>query len=788
MILLDSIWGQAQWGGIPWGAEAAISSSPQTISPSAIASGESWPTPKITGPITVSAIASGESWSSPTMIVPSTIEPPIIPTGVVWFSPVVGSDLLSVATIPTAEVWFPPVILEEQILSPSAIPSAESWFAPTMRNNTKTLSPAAIASGESWPSPTIRGGHQFIMVATIPSAERWFPPTVTGGELQLILLIAGVDRSQFMRKAENVCTLQSQTMGRWQLTFDLYDDTASYKPVAGMTVQLIDIGRRLFAGCITEVITDRFMSTQQAVVYHVTALDKSSMFDHRIVKRQYLAADWSDYTQVILDIAATALDGEGILTTGVPASMGPLGADLAFNFPTVKAAYDQIATDSGTVYWLDDNVLFYSPLTNLPAAPFALTETSRNWSNLATKQTTTAYANKIYVVTNLNVVPQASGGQTAGYSESFTATVGQPGVDVGIGPGGALYPAGIEVSLPIGSVQSITVNGVAQTIIDFANYAGQSTTGLWVFEQGYTNVNPYFIAPGAIPSGATIVVTYTPLNPSQGTSVAQYGTALNPLDPSSHPLGTCGSGVYELAVQVQNIASQDDLNAIAAAYLARVGAVPTIVDYETDFPGLKPGQLQSVNIPNSGIPTNSLLITQVKGVYAPPDNSRVDHTGAPTGSSFHWTIEANSNLDPGNDAFNWYSRLITRTNNLLPVLQYEDASFAIFPGGSIATALAITNPYPVKRTGLAVAFLWSWATAPVDQDLVVTVTRNNSPIITAVLSQTVGANVNTTFPIPASKQLYLFVGDILNVNTSYNITGANPTPAMSVTFVLRWAM
>ncbi len=379
-------------------------------------------------------------------------------------------------------------------------------------------------------------------------------------------------------------------------------------------------------------------------------------------------------------------------------------------------------------------------------------------------------------MSNLNILPGSGsgggGGAGSGYTETFTFTTGDPGIVTQPGPGGAPLAVGLRVSVSIGSILSMTVNGDAQTTYDFLqSYTGQTRSGstdyLWWFADGNNQLSWTYPPP----AGATIVVQYVPAS-ATNTSLAQYGTALAPLDPMGAPLGTCGSGLYEGVLQVQNISSQTDLNAIAAAELARIGGVPTIVDYETDYPGLRPGQLQSINIPNSGIPAAQLLITKVSGVYIPP--------GLANGGSFRWQVQATSNLDPGN-WIKWYERLVARTGNPLPILQYEEATFVLGAGASLSSGVSTTNPYIVGRTGLMVQFLLAASAPPADETLVLAVTRGGVAIATLTMPATTAANQLITVPVPAANQLYLFAGDVLNCNVSYSVTGPNPTPASGVT-------
>jgi len=647
----------------------------------------------------------------------------------------------------------------------------------------------AIATAEHWFTPKVTGGPQFVAALTIRSGERWFSPTLTGGKDGVFLFLSGVDRTQYLRVDIGTVTIESQTIGRWHTRFDLHVSDASFVPVLGQTCIIQDFGRRIFAGCISEVTTDRFMSTDQEVVYHVTAVDKSGICDHRVITgKTYAVTDQfgnpADVAAVILDIVFNYLNGEGITTAGVPqdGSLGTLPSDLNFNFPTVTSAFDQIASLTGTVWWVDaQGVLFFASLAALPAAPFGLTETSRNWRNLKATKTTTTYYNKLYAVSNLNIVPGAGSGGGGGagslaYTETFTLSPGQPGVLPQLDPNGV--PVGFLTSVAIGSIISITVDGHAQTFYDFVNnYHGQQRSGstdyLWVFVATNNQVNWTFEPP----LGSTIVIKYVPYA-STNTSLAQYGTALTPLNPQGDPLGTCGSGLYEGVLQVQNISSQADLNAIAASELARIGGVPTLAEYETEFPGLQPGQIQSINVPKSGLDNLEMLITEVSGSY----RVAALHEG-----SFVWTVKARNNLDPGNWV-KWYERLIGRTANPLPVLQYEEGTFVLGAGSSVSSGVSLTNPYIVGRTGLMVEIVMAAAVPPVDQTLVVQVLDNGIIIATLSMPATTLANQLVTLTVPKANQLYVYKGDVLNVNVAYQVTGANPAPATGVTVKARWAM
>lgn len=768
------------------------------------------------GLITLSGpIPSGESWGSPSITGgANNINPPLpaINTGEVWFTPVVAGPI-TIAAIPSGEAWPSPHLTVGQTVlvgtaSPPtvAIPSGETWFSLTVHNVQTIALSAPIPSGEAWPTPIVEGSPQWINVVGIPSGERWFTPALNGGNQGIFLFLSGQDATAYLSFVDGTCQVTSQTLGRWQATFDVNmqppGQSQPYVPVLGQTVLMLDFGSRIFSGCITQIVTDRFLGTESAnaTTFHITATDKSGICDHRVVVGvTYPAVDPisnlpTDVASVILDVVNNFLNGEGIVPGPeiAPGNLGDLAADLTWNFPTVTQAFDQICTDNGFVWWIDENyVLHFSPLNNLPAAPFALTETSLNyWGpskdlTIRNTVTTTNYYNKLYAVSNLNILPGSGSGGSGttgqtGITDNYPIfAVGKPGViKTFFSPTNMFIATGFNTSVGIGSVLSMTVNGAPQTVVDFTQFNGQVRSGptdyLWFFGPGTTTVVWTFQPP----LNAVIVIDYVPAS-STNSSNAQYGDALAPKDPSGNPLGTCGSGIYEGVMQLQNVSTIDDLNAIAGAELLRLGGVPTVIDFTTRFPGLRPGQLLSVNVPLSGIVDKQLLITQVTGTMKPPNLF--------AGSAFEWAIEATTNLDPGN-WIKWYERLVGRTVNPLPVLQYEEAVFVLGAGASVSSGNNLTNPYIWGRTGLFVQFLLSCSVPPTNQDLVLTVTDGARVIGSITLPGTAAPNQLFQFNQLVTTPFYVFSGDVSNVNSSYNVFGANPTPASGVTLKVRTAM
>ena len=95
---------------------------------------------------------------------------------------------------------------------------------------------------------------------------------------------------------------------------------------------------------------------------------------------------------------------------------------------------------------------------------------------------------------------------------------------------------------------------------------------------------------------------------------------------SEGTFGTCGSGIYEAVLQVQNISTQADLNEIAQAELTKSGGIPFILNCYTNKPGLFVGQQVDALFPKMGLGSSPfpLLITAI---------TRTANSGVPLSSA-----------------------------------------------------------------------------------------------------------------------------------------------------------
>lgn len=729
-----------------------------------------------------------------------TLSPPKIVGPRNFINPVVAGPIAVPTLIGPRALPAPTIKLQQRITPAAAIVGPRSLPAPTV-SHVQAIFPATLVGPRALPAPTIQGAAQHVNVPTLIGPRSVSIPAVSGGLQTLQLILGGVDMSTYL-SATGAGTnaapvqIQSQTIGRWTAKFDFNNNNDVTKvPVLGQTVILQENGIKLFGGCIDTIVIDREWNTNR-IVYHCTALDKTSICDRRVIPTKTYAAG-ATALSTILDIVSNYLNGEGITTQGLPTdeSLGNLSSDLVCNYPTVRDAFDRIATQTGSVWWVDVNgVLYFSTFANLPPAPFSITETSKTWRSMLVTQSlsggssTSGYRNKQYAVTNLNVLPGSGTGGSAGAggtkTETFTWATSDPNIVVDPNTG---FLIALQVSLPIGKVVSMTVNGNAQSVINFSQYTGQTRTGsndyLWFYGVGGGNqrISPTYLD---VPASAVVVVNYIPGTITNAAAV-MAGTALAPENPSGDPFGTCGSGVFEAVQQVKDISSQADLDAIAEAILARSGGIPTIVDYETDKTLLAVGMVQDFYVPLVQIPTTaldppvSLLIVKISG-----------HSEAGPlqyGSRFRWRITAVSNHDPGNWV-TYFSRWLSRSENAMPVLQYEVKTFVISPGTSVGSGIVSTNPVYADRTGLLVEIYAGCDVASVDEDTVLTVTDITQGVVLGTVTIPAGSTDQVTLTVPSTSQIYVFAKDQLQVSVSFNVTGGSPTPPSSITLCIRTAM
>lgn len=724
---------------------------------------------------------------------PVLVPPPVVVPGPDKYQPSEPLRFQRINRVALTTGW---AFIEVVAVIPEVV-TVDKWFQPASTPlYKKVLTPTPEVSFFI----PIGSNNQLIILADGPGGGQLGIPTIVGGKQRLQIFVAGVEITQPLAQSvpqplvyglgdavgAQPLRIQSQTIGRGQATFDIYDQNASLAIELGQTLLIQEQGIRLFAGCIASLTPELFWRSNGTsfLVWHVTGVDKSGIFDHRVVLAPFYLAG-TDAADVIRDLFSNPsscnppLSQEGITLNNVPDSLGPLSTDIVINKWTVTQLMNSIMTDVGGVWWIDTTSdLHATLLADLGPAPFSITMTSRNFRKAANVASLQLYYNKPYAVSDRVVEPDNSVPGIIGTPTVETWTLPQQlANDLGY------LPLSIVTNFPILKITGLKVNGVSQPF-----YSGTQQPFIsfrhtwWYFPQSNSLIPPNIQGANIFPDppltsadpspGDVVEISY--LAPTQSSAVV----AGDPLAPT---LGTCGSGVYEWVEQVKGITKQSDLKAIVEALLAKNGIVAKTLQYETDKPGLFVGQRQTVDLPPLDLAATSLLITSVDGTATDAVK------GLQYGSRFRWQVTATNTQDLGN-AMAFFERMLQRTNNGIPLPRlraYTWWASQLLPAGNLSGP-----PTSVLDTGQVFEAAIQAMNPPTDQTLTV-------DILSAAQGSILGGPVTLTIPAGSTSLIkitqftgdpspfFLFRDDNLTPVITYNVTGPSPVAAANVKLVLQ---
>lgn len=648
-------------------------------------------------------------------------------------------------------------------------------------------------------NPLFLSTAQSIILANGPGPGQPGSISIVGGTQRMQIFIGGVevtncstaDRSIVAGLGASVgaqpLRLSAQTIGRWGATFDLLDKDGSFTPQLGQTVLIQENGLRILAGCITALVPEIFDGAT-FVVYHVTTADKSAIFDHRVLLQRFFIAG-TDIADVIrsffTDVAYCnpPLENEGITLNNVPTSLGPLSQDLGpYNLTVITKVLDDLATDLAGVWFVDTlGDLHMTPIASLGAAPFGLDATTPNFRRASMATSLADFRTKQYAISDRNVTPATNAPNITGTPIVETWTLPQA-----LAGSLGYLPLSIVTNFPMLKVTGLKVNGVDQPIYIGTQYPPINFRHVWWYFPQTNNLIPPSITNNNIAFSSPALTSADPANgdvveisyiaPQQAAQVVQN-------DPLAPTFGTCGSGVYEVVEQVKGVDSQDVLNQIATAILARSGDLPKTISFETDRPGLAVGQSLPVNLPRLDLTSTNLMITSMDGTIMA---GRLAF-----GSRMRWQVKATNTQDLGN-WIKYMERLIRRTDNTIPVNRYEEAAWILGNGSSLAGGTVQSNPYYVRNTGQVFLAFAGANNGPTDQTLTIDVvsdaqgsllTSGPTPLVIPAGST---ALVKVTQFLGDPAPLFMIKDDRLTVVATYTVTGANPVAAANVSFGMRW--
>lgn len=437
-------------------------------------------------------------------------------------------------------------------------------------------------------------------------------PPIAGGDLGLT--IDGVTRTGLMRRATARASRSVTSAGGCD--FELFDQSQTFKPVLDQEVILSDAGERLFGGYIDK-ITEKYMHDgTESVWYAVSCTDWSSITDRRVVARSYPPG--SHGTEIALDIINNFLDGEGFSVHVQGGYQFYTDEKLEFNYVTVRQALDSLAQLTGDRWFItpEKEIFFYWPVllggTYSQLAPFNITQTSANYSDLSVEYSKNNMRTREFVRSNVNL-------QVGTFVEEYTVQ----------GDYQSMFPT----VFPLLGKPTLTLDGVSQTVLELgvdppnrdAWYYLNNGYGVWHGQTRY------------VPRGTVAVVS--------------YGSFLSNVVQVQDDAAIALYGRIDVVDEIRDVDSVAMAEQIARGILDRYKSVDTVIKYTTYFPGLKPGMAQTVNISSKGI-SETFWITQIE--------SDCEVLPLPQGSYFRHSVTL-SNTYGRTDPYGWFRTLWNRT-------------------------------------------------------------------------------------------------------------------------------
>ena len=337
----------------------------------------------------------------------------------------------------------------------------------------------------------------------------------------------------------------------------------------GQVVEIRDeTGSLIFAGTIDSI--DEEIDPAETVRFkRVACVDYNQIADRHLVAYVYQPDDLTPTLyagDVIKDIVSRFFVFGGV-TEGIDTSNvedGPEIEKFVFNYVPASQAFDDIADLTGYVWYIDyEKKLYFTPRDKYEA-PIVIGGKTQNWRNMKITESRDLYRNRQIV--------RAGTALTDPRIDTVVAAEADQKL--------------FEVPFPVGTASAVTVNSVAKTL--GVNGLHEGRDFYWSYG---SNVLTAEIAPGV---GAVIALTY------QGMFQILVDERIDAEILARRALEG-GTGVYEAiaddpAINMQPVAVQK-----ALAYLRKHGVIPQTVRFETDCPGLRPGQLITIKFVSAGL-------------------------------------------------------------------------------------------------------------------------------------------------------------------------------------------
>lgn len=390
--------------------------------------------------------------------------------------------------------------------------------------------------------------------------------------MTITLQINGVDRtSLIIRNSLRKSDVLNEKVDTLSFAVDKYGSV--FEPQVSQTVELFDNGVTVFKGLI---LTVRKITEGHSIVRHeVECVDNTHFLNRVLVTESY---ENTTINAIIDDLAANY--APNFTTTGVDADV--VVESITFNRISVSEALQKLSRLSNYSWYVDydNDIHFFAKNTEL--APFNLTDTSENYifESLEVSDDISQLRNRVTL----------QGGEAEG----------DPRTEYYNGDGTKKF---FKLSNKFSQLPVVTIGGTSKTVgVDFLDDEADFDV-LWNYNETYLK---FTNAPAAGTNNISV------------DGIPLYSILVQVEDPAS----ITQYGVHEFAKTDTSIKSKQEAKDFAIAELEAYAQKISEGSFTTYTPGLRSGQLISVNSVLRGINEDFLIqkvsfqmVSQTTGIY-----------------------------------------------------------------------------------------------------------------------------------------------------------------------------
>lgn len=389
---------------------------------------------------------------------------------------------------------------------------------------------------------------------------------------------------------------------RWQSTIGERDrldfrlDLLPGMPQDGGRVTLDQDATRLFTGSVEQYVLSGARDLLWQLAGQYNCVDMSQTLDRRRVTGRFDSTTGVTWTAggIVRRLVDNFLAVEDITKGTI--DDGPAVELVVFNYDTASDAVRELAEMTGYTWWVDTAgaLHFRENILAGMAAPWGLTATSLNYRQIRVKVDRSQLRTVQYIRGGLgtgSLFTQNFKGRGRWNEVRLRFPIGNPWDD----------PPSLRIEKTNWNADGskyITNSYPVIYEIDHDN------NGSWVYKQGENWVRT--TDGGNLPEDNKLFVTYKSAVP-----VLLAATDTAAIARRAYLDG--GSGWYESLEIDESLESLDLARQKAAGFLRKYGKSLRTVEYDTWAPGLRAGQLQSLDIPALGLSGSDWLIQSVEG-------------------------------------------------------------------------------------------------------------------------------------------------------------------------------